>query len=97
MLKRNDRLLLTWVDIVGDEGGDPAEADLCTWQTVCWFVRLDRKRDTPVLVIRATMDPEEKDHLNKQSGYLCIPTHCVKRIRRLTLGADIPLKCLEDD
>ena len=47
-LKRNDKLLLTWVDIVGDEGGDPADADLGTWQTVCYFVRLDRKRETGV-------------------------------------------------
>ena len=96
-LKHNDKLLLTWVDIC-EEGNDPAKADLGTWDTLCYFIRLDRKRDTPVIIVRTSCDIDEKNgEMHHQSGSLCIPTACIKRIRRLTLGKQISLACLGAD
>jgi len=87
-IQRGDVVCIAWVDIQ-EVSNEPTEsADLGTWETVGFWVGRARRQNTAVTIIRYSRDPNEKGKPDPQSGYLCIPTVCVKAIYRLKI-ADI--------
>lgn len=91
-LAPGDMVCLVWVDI--QEGvNEPTEnADLGTWETVGFWVGRARKKSTNCVVIRYSRDPHETSgRPDPQSGFLCIPSVCVRAIYRLRI-ADVVLE-----
>ena len=87
-IQRGDMVRIVWVDILEGSNEPTESADLGTWETVGFWVGRARKKNTAVTIIRYSRDPNEKGKPDPQSGYLCIPTVCVKAIYRLKI-ADI--------
>jgi hypothetical protein len=81
-----------WVDI--QEGvNEPTEgADLGEWIDVGFWVGRVTKKKLPCIVIRRSRDPRDDKRPHEQSGFLCIPTACVKRIFRLKIADEVKLR-----
>jgi hypothetical protein len=85
-------VLVEWVDI--QEGvNEPTEgADLAVWHTVGLWVGRVTKKKTRCIVIRYSRDPAEGDRPHAQSGFLCIPLSCVKRMFRLKISDEVKIR-----
>ena len=84
-MKRDDLVVVLWVDILADGNGDPAEAKLHTWETPGYYYGQGKRSGVEVVVIRTSRSPDEKTP-DDQSGYICIPLGCVRKVQRVTRG-----------
>jgi hypothetical protein len=88
-LTPGDAVLIEWVDI-SEGSNEPTEnADLFVWETIGFWVGRARKKGVNCTVIRYSRGQGENGKPDAQSGFLCIPTACVKRVFRLKILDEI--------
>lgn len=86
-LTAGDPVLATWLDIQEATNGDPADADLETWESIGFFVRYAQRRGLRCIVLRPSRSPSEAETgvPDAQSGWLIIPTVLLRKLHRLDL------------
>lgn len=88
-LKRGDLVLVTWLDIVSSGGGDPAKADLHEWEQPGYYYGIGERSGIAVMVLSLSAAPRDRA-FDEQSGYICIPLACVRKVQRSTHGRTVP-------